>query len=412
MPKLATSLNDTQVKNAKAKDEIYYLSDGEGLSLRVNPDGTKWWRFRYRFGGKQKMLSLDTYPLVPLSRAREKAQEMRVLLKEGIDPSVQRKADKQAESTAGRDSSFKGVAEEWYTHKAKGWASETARKAREVLDDYLYPKLAKLPAAEIKTADIKPVLLHVHDRGPRLAVKARQYCNQIIDYAIQEGLREDGRLLSLKGALPKAPKGHYAAVTKSNDLPGLLKAINGIDSMNSRTAVLVCLYTASRPGVVAGMRWDEIDVDAKEWHIPAERMKTGNDHITPLPKQLLPLLEQLRGLAGESPYVFPGARDPINRHIHRDSLSKVLRENGLEGVTVTHGFRATFRTIGRERLRADSDVLEAQLAHAKKDEIQAAYDRAQFLEERHVLVQRWADYIEAIQSGAKVVPIGTNAIAA
>jgi integrase len=157
------------------------------------------------------------------------------------------------------------------------------------------------------------------------------------------------------------------------------------------------------------MRWDELDMEAKEWHIPASRMKTGNDHMSPLPDQVISLLEQLKALAAESPYVFPGDRDPMNKHIHRDTLSKILRENGLRDVTVTHGFRATFRTIARERLRADSDVLEAQLAHAKKDEIQAAYDRSQFLEERHNLIQRWADYIDAIQSGAKVVRIGTRA---
>jgi integrase len=394
MPKLADRLTDTKVKNARSKGSIYYLSDGGGLSLRVNPEGTKWWRFRYRFAGKQKMISLDTYPLVSLAQAREKAVAMQLLLKEGIDPSEKRKADKKAESLIDRDTSFKGVADAWYSHKAKGWASETARKAREVLDDYLYPKLAKLKIAEIKTSDIKPVLLHVHNRGPRLAIKARQYCNQIIDYAIQEGLREDGRLLSLKGALPKAPKSHYAAVTKSNDLPTLLQAINKIDSINSRTAILICLYTASRPGVVAGMRWDEINLMTREWHIPAARMKTGNDHITPLPQQIIPVLETLKSIYPNSPFVFPGSRDPNIRHIHRDSLSKVLRENGLEGVTVTHGFRATFRTLARERLKADVDVLEAQLAHAKRDEIQAAYDRAQFLEERHLLVQKWADFID------------------
>ena len=409
MPKLATPLNDIKIKSAKPKEKPYKLSDGSGLTLIVNPDDSKWWRLRYMFAGKEKMLALGTYPDTPLAAAREKASDARRDIAAGIDPSEKRKAEKIKEKEQERDTSFKGVAEEWYAHKAKGWASETARKARETLDDYLYPKLASHPIAEIKTADVKPVLLHVHERGARLAVKARQYCNQIIDYAIQEGLREDGRLLSLKGALPRAPKSHYAAVTKSNDLPNLVKAINGIDSANSRAALLVCLYTASRPGVVAGMRWDEIDFEAKEWHVPASRMKTGNDHITPLPKQIIPILEELRANADGSPFVFPGERDPKNRHMHRDSLSKVLRENGLRGITVTHGFRATFRTIARERLRADFDVLEAQLSHAKKGEVQAAYDRAQFLDERHVLVQQWADYIEAVSSGAKIIPFAKQA---
>lgn len=277
------------------------------------------------------------------------------------------------------------------------------------MDDYLFPKLASKPIAEITTADIKPVILYVHERGPRLAIKARQYCNQIIEYAIQEGLREDGRLLSLRGALPKAPKGHYAAVTKSNDLPALLKAINNIGSVQSRTAIMCCLYTALRPGVVVGALWDEFDLDAMEWHIPASRMKMGNDHITPIPSQILPLLEGQREVVGDSPFVFPGIRNPKLQHMHRDSLSKILRESGLRGVTVTHGFRATLRTIAREKFRIDADVLEAQLAHAKKDEIQAAYDRTQFLEERHNLVQQWADYLDKVKAGAEIIPLHGNA---
>lgn len=407
MPRLATSINDTQVKNAKPLKKPYKLADGKGLVLLVNPDGSKWWRLRYTVDSKEKMLSLGVYPEVSLADARNKALEARKDVAKGIDPSEQRKASK-AESIASKRGDFKVVAEEWYTHKARSWASETARKARETLDDTLYPKLATKLIAQISTSDIKPVLMELHDRAPRLAVKARQYCNQIIDYAIQEGLREDGKLLSLKGVLPKAARTHYAAVTKSNDLPSLVKAINAIDSVKSRGALLVCLYTASRPGVVAGMRWDELDLEAMEWHIPASRMKTGNDHISPIPTQLLPLLKELKEFSDGSPFVFSGQRNPMTKHIHRDSLSKILRENGLRDVTVTHGFRATFRTIARERLRAENDVLEAQLAHAKSDEIQAAYDRAQFLEERHELVQKWADYIHAVTSDAKVVPISSK----
>lgn len=402
MPKIVSGLTVRQIEAAKPGDT---LQDGKGLALVVDDNANKRWVLRYtRPDGRRNMIGLGSYPETSLTAARTGASKKRERLAQGLDPVEERRIERQ-EKKAAKRGSFKAIAEEWYAHKAKGWATETARKAREMLDDYLFPKLATKPIAEIATADIKPVLLYIHERGPRLAVKARQYCNQIIEYAIQEGLREDGRLLSLRGALPKAPRSHYAAVTKANDLPSLLAAIKGIDSLNSRVALLVCLYTASRPGVVAGMRWDELDLEAREWHIPAHRMKTGNDHITPLPAQLIPVLEQLRGLAGESPFVFPGARDRMKQHIHRDSLSKVLRENGLKDVTVTHGFRATFRTVARERLRADADVLEAQLAHAKKDEIQAAYDRAQFLEERHNLVQRWADYLEGLASGAKVIPL-------
>tara|TARA_R110002073_G_scaffold66026_6_gene164920 strand:+ start:390 stop:1613 length:1224 start_codon:yes stop_codon:yes gene_type:complete len=402
MPKIIRKLTDLGIKAAKPGET---KQDGKGLMLVVDANGNKRWVLRYmRPDGRRNMVGLGSYTEISITAARIQAAQILEKLRQGIDPVDHRKAEKQKQQTALRGS-FKVIAEEWYVHKEKGWASETARKAREILDDSLLPGLAKKQIADVSSADIKLILLEIHERAPKLAVKARQYCSQIISYAIQEGLREDGRELSLKGALPKSTKGHYAAVTKSNDLPILLKAIEGIDSIYSRVALLVCLYTASRPGVVAGMRWCELNITTREWHIPASRMKSSNDHITPLPEQLIPMLEELQSLAGDSPFVFPGFRDPINRHIHRDSLSKVLRENGLRNKTVTHGFRATFRTVARERLRIDSDVLEAQLAHAKKGEVQSAYDRTQFLDERHKLIQQWADYIGALKTNEIVVPL-------
>lgn len=407
MPKKIMNLTDVQIRAAKPGETKY---DGKGLELIVDANGNKRWALRYRRpDGRRNMIGLGSYPDVSASIARIQAEEIQQRLRQGIDPVEHKKSEKQKQETAIRGT-FKAIADDWYNHKAKGWAKETARKAREIMDDSLFPRLAKKSIADISSADVKLVLIEIHERAPRLAVKARQYCNQIIGYAIQEGLREDGRELSLKGALPKSIKGHYAAVTKPNDLPVLLKAIEGINSIHSKVALLVCLYTATRPGVVAGMRWDELNLADREWHIPANRMKMGNDHITPLPGQLISMLNELQKLSYESPFVFPGFRDPIRQHMHRDSLSKVLRENGMRGKTVAHGFRATFRTIARERLRIDPDVLEAQIAHAKKGEVQAAYDRTQFLDERHKLIQQWADYIDALKNNETVVPLFKNAI--
>jgi len=401
VPKVIRKLTDLEIRAAKPGET---KQDGNGLMLIVDTNGNKRWVLRYtRSDGRRNMIGLGSYIEVSTTNVRVEAAEIRERLRQGVDPVDFRKAKKLEQKTVIRGT-FKAISEEWHAYKSQAWAKETARKAREILDDSLFPKLAKKHIAEITSSDVKPVLIEIHDRAPMLAVKARQYCSQIISYAIQEGLREDGRELSLKGALSKSTKGHYAAITKSNELPELLKAIEGIDSIFSKVALLVCLFTASRPGVVAGMRWDELNVESKEWHIPASRMKSGNDHITPLPDQLIPMLKELRGLTDKSPFVFPGFRDPINKHIHRDSLSKVLRENGLRDITVTHGFRATFRTVARERLRIDADVLEAQLAHAKKGEVQSAYDRTQFLDERHELIQRWADYIDALRKDEIVVP--------
>ncbi|PTQ77440.1 integrase [Nitrosomonas oligotropha] len=407
MPKIIKNLTDLEIRMAKPGET---KQDGKGLMLIADTNGNKRWTLRYqRPDGRRNMIGLGSYPDISATIARAHADEIRQRLLQGIDPVDHKKSEKLKQETAIRGT-FKAVAAEWYAHKSKGWAKETARKAREILDDSLLPRLAKKAISEISSADIKLVLLEIHERAPRLAIKARQYSNQIIHYAIQEGLREDGRELSLKGALPDCKKGHYAAVTKPSDLPALLKAIEDINSIHSKVALLVCLYTATRPGVVAGMRWDELNLDSKEWHIPASRMKMGNDHITPLPDQLISMLCKLRDPAGESPFVFPGISDPVNKHIHRDSLSKVLRENGMRDKTVTHGFRATFRTIARERLRIAPDVLEAQIAHAKKGEVQAAYDRTQFLEDRHKLIQQWADYIDALKNNETVVPLFKNAV--
>jgi integrase len=403
MPKVIRKLTDLEIRSAKPGET---KQDGKGLALIVDANGNKRWILRYtRLDGRRNMIGVGSYPEITATAARIKVSEIRERLRRGIDPVEHKKAEKLELQTAIRGT-FKAMAEEWFSEKVKGgWAKETARKAREILDNALLPRLAGRSIADVSSADVKKVLLEIHEHAPMLAVKARQYCSQIIRYAIQAEMREDGRELSLKGALPKSNKSHYLAVTKSSELPRVIKAIEGISSIHSRIALLVCLYTASRPGVVAGMRWDELNLDVKEWHIPAGRMKTGNDHITPLPSQLIPMLKELQPLAGESPFVFPGASDPMNKHMNRDSLSKVLRENGLRGVAVTHGFRATLRTIARERLRIDSDVLEAQLSHTKKGEVQKAYDRTQFLDERHEIIQRWADYIDALKNNEIVVPL-------
>lgn len=369
---------------------------GGGVSITANGDGTGRWVFRYnRPSGKQNQLGLGGYPVVSLSSARLAAGRLLGQVAQGVDPSAARSAEKlqKKQSNSG---SFSAVAELWYEHQSKGWRSdETRRKARMVLDTYLLPRLKTMKIADLTTADVAPVLLDLHSRAPNLARKAMQFCSQIVHYAIRHGLREDGRFLSTRGLLPRAgARGHMAAVTRGALLPGLLSAIHGIGSENSRNAILLALLTAARPGEVAGARWSEIDFEAREWHVPSDRMKAGNAHISPLSRQSIHVLEKQLALANGSPFVFPGALDPQKKHINRDSLSKILRENGLRGVTVAHGFRATFRTLSVERLGALPAHAEEQLAHAKKGEVQAAYDRAKYLDQRHELMQRWADYLD------------------
>lgn len=379
----------------------YKRADSLGMYIEVFPNGSKYWRFKYRFGGKEKRIAFGVFPEVSLAEARDKRDQARKQLRNGIDPSEEKKALKK-KSQAASQGYFGIVANNWFEHKNKSWATETARKARLVLDNYLIPKLGKVAISTISTADIKPTLLSIYSSAPNLAKKARQYCNQIIQYAIQDGLREDGRLLSLRGVLPSSVGGHMTAITQHTAVPKMLKHVHAISSIHTKTAILLIIYTAIRPGTAVSAEWSELNADFSEWHIPASKMKTKNEHITPLPEQIRPYLKELKLLAGNSPFVFPGERSPFTSHMHRDSLSKALRENGMRDITVTHGFRAMFRTLAREKITKETDTLEAQLAHAKKGEVQIAYDRTRLLDERHKIVQKWADYLDTLQNNSAI----------
>jgi integrase len=290
------------------------------------------------------------------------------------------------------------VSDAWLAHNKSGWAAATARKAEYVVQRYLQKSLGNQDIATLGTPEARRAIAVVAARAPALADKARGYIGSIVEYAIHDGLREEGRLLLLKGAVPKRDKGHIAAATTPDEIRALLKAIDAYDTPVVRAALVVTMLTALRPGVVAGARWAEIDLDAAEWLIPPDRMKTRHAHLTPLPQQAVAAIrEMLRFTSGEE-YVFPPLARQKSPHLHRDTLSAALRRMGFAGVHATHGFRAMFRTVARERLSVPADVLEAQLAHAKKGEVAAAYDRTKFLSERRVALQAWADYLDGLRA--------------
>lgn len=397
-------LTALQVKNAKPKETAYKLADGGGLYLRVEPSGARYWRQKYSFGCVEKLLAHGTYPDVSLAEARQRRNEAREMLRNGIDPSAVRKAHKEASKRDSR-AAFPLVAVEWLGFKKKGWAPATHNKAEYVVTDYLIPALRNRSIAELATKDVTRLLERIALKAPNLATKARQYIGSIVDYAIREGLREDGRLLSLKGTLPKAQKGHIPAATSAADMVPLLKAIDAYDSPITRTALKLTMLTVMRPSVIVGVPWAEIDLEAAEWHVPAKRMKGDNAHIVSLPKQAVVMLKELKALTGDSIYVFPSPAKQRTPHVNRDSLSAALRKMGFQGIHATHGFRGMFRTVGRERLGIDTDILEAQLAHAKKGDVAKAYDRTTFDDARREAMQKWADYLDMLKTGGKVVPI-------
>lgn len=393
MPKLAQRLTFKQIETAKPGAT---LSAGNGLTLIVDKSGNKRWIYRYtRPDGRRNAIGMGSWPVVSLADAQTRTFAFKQEVAKGNDPSDVKKALKLEKKSKARNL-FSQIADDWLNSKSAGWSSETKRKAELVLNNYLKLDLGSKSIADIKSSEAKVALLNIYEKAPDLAVKARQYLNQIVSYAMQEDLREDGRFLNLGNILPKNRRSsHYPAITKVQQLYTLMTCVNTIDSILTKTAIWTCIYTACRPGIAAGMRWDEIDFEHREWHVSSRRMKMDFDHISPIPSQLIDMLKLIRQLLLNDEFVFPSAQN--NKHISRDTLSKAMRDHGLKGIAVTHGCRATFRTVARERLGANEDVLEAQLAHAKKGQIQAAYDRTDLLDERRVLIQRWADYLGELE---------------
>jgi integrase len=401
-------LTEVAIKALKPKSTLYRVADRDGLCLEVAPSGAKLWRYRYRFAGKAKMMALGRWDEITLQDARDRLRDARKLLANGTDPMDVKRDAKHALLRRER-SKFPEVATDWLAYKRKRVGDETYRKAKLVVEGDLIPALRRHSIETLATKDVTPVLDKIAERAPNLAVKARQYLGGIVTYAIQQGLRDDGRLLSLRGTVATHDKGHIPAITKPSELRPLLLAIDAYGSRTTRAALLLASLTAMRPSVVASAQWDHVDLEAAEWHVPGELMKTGNDHIVPLPKQAVALLKEMQG-GKPGAYVFPSPAQQRTPHLHRDALSKALREMGFQGKHATHGFRGTLRTMARERLGVDIDVLEAQLAHAKKGDVQKAYDRTTFDEQRRKVMQAWADYLDQLRRDpAKVTPIRRKA---
>lgn len=413
MPKLAQQLSDVAIRKAKPQSKPYSMASGRGLRLEVMPTGVKQWVARYRTPeGKQRTKIVGIYPdmgIVDAHKATEDLQqqarmgETPIGLHDRIKAAAQAltldQVEEQQRARDAREHSFTVVSDAWLEDRKPGWATSTYDKAVFIVRKRLQPHIGTLDMRTMASKDVVSVLRQLGADAPSLARKARQYLNGVTEYGIQRGMRGDDQVLRLRGVLPKYRGGHIPAVTKVQGIGPLMQAILAYDSRVTRGGLLLAAYTACRPGIVAAAAWEEIDLDRAEWAIPAAKMKTGVDHVVSLPRQALDVLAEMRQYGGEV-FVFPGSQS--NEHMHRDALSKALRTMGFQGRHATHGFRAMLRTVARERLKIDVDVLEAQLAHAKKDEVQAAYDRARFEDERRLVMQTWADFLHE-QAGQKTV---------
>jgi len=402
-------LSDTAIKKAKATDKPYKLADGNGLYLLVNLAG-KYWRMDYRFGGKRKTLALGVYPHVSLARARGKLTDARQQIAEGIDPSTARKHKKQADMAASANS-FEAVAREWHTSKARKWAKVTADKAITHLQAYVFPEIGFLPVASVQASQLLAMLRKIESRGiAYTATRLREMCGQIFRYAVATGRAEDNPAAHLLGAMNKPATTHRPAITERREFGKFLRDLRAADGYEpiTRYACYFAMLTFVRAQEFRFAKWEEIDWNAKEWKVPALRMKVGKTlpaHTVPLSRQTLELLKSLQDLTGHTPYLFPKAKGyGAEEVISENTVGKMLNNMGYQGRQCVHGFRVSARSILSEQ-GWSVEAMERQLDHKESNGTVAAYARSQHLPERRKIMQAWADTCDALENGADVIPL-------
>jgi integrase len=400
------ALSDTKVRTAKPDLKQKKIYDTDGLFIIVTPTGGKWWRFKYRFDNKEKLLSFGTYPEVSLLDARQRRDDARKLVANGVDPSEFKKAQKAARYKL-TENSFEIVAREWHVKFSGKWSQVHSDTIMERLTRDVFPYMGQRPITEIKAPELLAVLRRIESRGALdTAHRVRNSCGQIFKYAVATGRAERDPSGDLQGALPPVKYGHRAAFTDPKALTPLLRAIDSYEgSFVVRCAMQLLPMLFCRPGELRHMEWTEIDFEAKQWNIPAEKMKMKQAHAVPLPSQALHVLNELKPLTGHSIYTFPCHRSPL-RCMSDNAINAGLRRMGFEKSEVTaHGFRATARTLLHEILKYDPDAIEAQLAHAVPDRLGTAYNRTKHLSVRTSMMQAYADYLDGLKQGAKVIPL-------
>lgn len=402
-------LTDTEARNLQPRERPYKATDGAGMYLEVRPNGAKYWRLFYRFAGKQKTLALGVYPLVSLKEARRKRDEAKRKIEQGIDPTQQRKVDKLT-AVLSSANTFQAVASEWQEHHAKHWAPITADKIRAALATYVLPSVGALPIAEITPAAILALLRKVEAKGRHeTAHRLRSWCSQIFRFGILTMRCERDPAADVKGALNTAKTTHRSALPAS-DLPAFLRKLNDPAARveyRTRLALRLQVLTFVRPGELRGAAWTEFDLEKAEWRVPAERTKTREEYIVPLSSQALAVIQDLKKLTGEYRLLFPCVGNP-GKPMSENTLCAAL-QTGLGFPVTAHGFRATATSTLLE-LGWPAHVIDRQLGHRERKQVFGAYSHlAQYLDERRRMMQAWGDHLEALESGAKVLPIKSQA---
>jgi integrase len=386
-------LADSTVRTARAGKKPYKLSDGNGLYLLVNPNGSRYWRFKYRFHGKEKLLAVGVYPEIKAAQARAERDEARRMLRQGIDPSVDRQVRKQA-SVAAAGNTFEAIAREWVELQKNRWKPDHAAQVLHSLETKAFPDLGGRPIAAIAAPELLAVVRKVEARGAlEAAQRLLQRSHAVFRFAIVTGRAERNPAADLRGAL-KAPKRTNLPALSAADLPEFLRKLEAYDGhLQTRLAAKLQLLTWVRPGELRAATWSEVDLSKALWEIPGERMKMGLPHVVPLSRQAVGVLEQLQALSGRGKLIFPSA-SRADVCMSENTVLFAMYRMGYHSRATAHGFRATASTIMNEQ-GWNPDAIERQLAHVEKNKIRGAYNRAQYIEERRKMMQAWADYLDA-----------------
>ncbi len=386
-----------EIRRAQPQDRSYKLTDGKGLTLLITPNGGRWWRLRYRIGGKERMLSLGTFPEVGLAEARQRRDDARAMIKRGVDPSAVRKTARTSAGLEDGPGTFRAVAAEWIARREVVWAARTKGKVIERLNRHVYPYIGSRPIREIEPPEVLSVVRRCEGQGTgEIAHRLLSYIGQVMRYAVATGQAGRDATADLRGVLTPVVGHHYPAVTNPKRVGEILRMIEEhTGEPTVRAALRIAPYVFVRPGELRHMRWADVDIEAREWRYTVT--KTRTEHLVPLADPVVAILEELRPLTGHQGWVFLGLRG--NRPISDMALGAALRRLGIDTRTehTMHGWRATARTLLHEVLGYDPAVIEHQLAHRVPDMLGRAYNRTKFLGKRREMMDRWAKYLDTLR---------------
>lgn len=391
-------LTDTAIRAIKPTSKTAKYFDGGGLYLEVAPSGGKWWRLKYRFQGKEKRISLGTYPTIGLKEARERREDTKKILANGIDPSAQRQAIKASITSIDQDS-FEVVTREWFDKHVVNLAPSYSKKVRSLFERQIFPVLGAKPIAEVEPTDVLSAARHVEQTGAiETAHRLIQICGQVFRYAIATGRTKYDVSTGLHAALPKVNVKHMATLTDKKRIGQLLRAIDAYGGFFPvRCALKLAPLLFVRPGELQKAEWAEFDLPAAEWRLPASKMKMRQRHIVPLSRQALSVLAELQPYTGNGQFLFPSIRT-TTKPIALESMLVAIRSMGFTQDEMTmHGFRGMASTLLNE-MGYNRDWIERQLAHGERDHVRAAYNYAEHLPERRRMMQEWADYLDELKA--------------